>query len=54
VANIAIIIGGVLTAYTHSIWPDIAIGLFVVALNIGAAFEVYEEAMEEDRSAAAL
>jgi len=47
VAALGIIIGGILTAITLSPWPDVVIGLFIVALNAGAAFEVYEEATRE-------
>jgi len=47
VAALGIIIGGLLTAWTLSPWPDVVIGLFIVALNAGAAFEVYEEATRE-------
>jgi len=47
VAALGIIIGGILTALTLSPWPDVVIGLFIVALNAGAAFEVYEEATRE-------
>jgi len=47
VAALGIIIGGILTAWTLSPWPDVVIGLFIVALNTGAAFEVYEEATRE-------
>jgi Co/Zn/Cd efflux system component len=46
-ANIAIIIGGGLTALTHSTWPDLVIGCLILALNAGAAHEVYEAANEE-------
>ncbi len=50
-ANIAIILGGGLTALTRSAWPDLVIGLLIAALNAGAAHEVYEAAHAE-RSAA--
>jgi Co/Zn/Cd efflux system component len=43
-ANVAIIIGGGLTAVTRSAWPDLVIGLIIAALNAGAAHEVYEAA----------
>jgi Co/Zn/Cd efflux system component len=46
-ANIAIMIGGGLTALTRSAWPDLAIGLLILALNAGAAHEVYEAASRE-------
>jgi len=46
-ANIAIIIGGGLTALTRSAWPDLVIGLLIAALNAGAAHEVYEASHAE-------
>ena len=46
-ANIAIIAAGFITAYTHSIWPDIIVGLGVAAMNATAAMEVWEAARAE-------
>jgi Co/Zn/Cd efflux system component len=46
-ANVAIVIAGLLTAVTHSHWPDLIVGLGIAALNAGAAREVYEAAREE-------
>jgi Co/Zn/Cd efflux system component len=46
-ANIAIMIAGVATAFTASIWPDLVVGLGIAALNAGAAHEVYEAALNE-------
>lgn len=46
-ANIAIIGAGAATAATGSIWPDIAVGLAIAALNAGSAKEVYEAAQGE-------
>jgi Co/Zn/Cd efflux system component len=51
VANVAIIIAGIVTAATLSGIPDLVVGLGIGALNIGAAWEVWEAAREE-RSAA--
>jgi len=48
-ANIAIMMGGGLTALTRSPWPDLMIGLLILALNAGAAYEVYEAANGEAR-----
>jgi len=48
-ANIAIMMGGGLTALTRSAWPDLMIGLLILALNAGAAYEVYEAANGEAR-----
>jgi Co/Zn/Cd efflux system component len=46
-ANLAIIGAGLATAASHSIWPDILVGLAIGTLNAGAALEVYEAANEE-------
>lgn len=45
-ANIGIIAAGFATAATNSIWPDVVVGLAIAMLNIGAAREVYEAAVE--------
>jgi Co/Zn/Cd efflux system component len=47
VANIAIIIAGLVTAATFSGIPDLVVGLGIGVLNIGAAWEVWEAAREE-------
>jgi Co/Zn/Cd efflux system component len=46
-ANIAIITAGFLTAMTRSIWPDLVVGLGIVAINAGAAREVWNAARQE-------
>jgi Co/Zn/Cd efflux system component len=46
-ANIAIVIAGIVTAYTRSGWPDLVVGLGIAALNAGAAREVWSAAREE-------
>ena len=51
VANIAIIVAGIVTAYTHSPWPDLVVGLGIAALNADAAREVWRAAREEHRAA---
>ena len=51
-ANAAVILSGVATALTHSVWPDLGVGLAIAALNAGAAFEVWEAARDEHRAAA--
>ena len=53
-ANIAIIIVAGITALTHSGWPDIALGLLIVVLNVTAAKEVWEVAEDERLAAKAL
>lgn len=50
-ANIAIIIAGVLTAATFSLWPDLIVGLGIAALNADAAREVWAAARDEHREA---
>ena len=51
VANIAIISAGIVTAYTHSAWADLIVGLGIAAMNADAAREVWKAAREEHRSA---
>lgn len=46
-ANVGIIFAGLATAATASIWPDLLVGLAIAAINIGAAREVYEAALNE-------
>ncbi|MCP9232682.1 cation diffusion facilitator family transporter [Mesorhizobium sp. LMG 17147] len=51
VANIAIILAGVVTAFLwRSAWPDLIVGLGIAALNADAAREVWEAAREEHRA----
>jgi Co/Zn/Cd efflux system component len=47
VANVAIVVAGILTAATASRWPDLVVGLGIAALNAGAAHEVYQAARAE-------
>ena len=48
IANMAIIVAGLLTAYLwRSIWPDVIVGLGIAAMNLDAAREVWEAAHEE-------
>jgi Co/Zn/Cd efflux system component len=51
-ANVAIILAGFGTAYTHSVWPNIVVGLGIAAMNIDAAREVWGAAQEEHRAVA--
>ena len=48
-ANIAIIGAAFMTAYTLSGWPDLIVGLGIVALNATAAHEVWKAADQEHR-----
>jgi Co/Zn/Cd efflux system component len=50
-ANVAIIAVGFVTAYTLSGWPDLIVGLGIVAMNADAAREVWSAAREEHRVA---
>jgi len=50
-ANVAIIATGFVTAYTLSGWPDLIVGLGVMAMNADAAREVWSAAREEHRMA---
>lgn len=43
-ANAAIIVAGLATTATQSVWPDIVVGLGIAAMNAGAAGEVYRAA----------
>jgi Co/Zn/Cd efflux system component len=52
-ANVAVISAGVLTALTRSVWPDIAVGLGIGAMNADAAREVLAAARKEYRLARA-
>lgn len=47
IANVAIVVAGLLTAATASRWPDLIVGLGIAAINAGAAHEVYEAARAE-------
>lgn len=50
-ANVGIVAAGVLTAAVQSPWPDFAVGLGVLAMNLDAARQVYRTAREEQRAA---
>ena len=52
--SIAIIAMGLLTWATMSGWPDIVLGVIIIALNLTAAKEVWEVAEEEELAAKAL
>jgi Co/Zn/Cd efflux system component len=46
-ASLAIIGAGILTATVGTAWPDVAVGLGLAALNVGAAREVWRAARTE-------
>lgn len=50
-ANVAIIAAGLVTACMPSIWPDLVVGVGIMAMNANAAWEVWEAAREEHRDA---
>lgn len=52
-ANVAIILAGLVTAYALSAWPDLIVGLGIAAMNADAAREVWQAAREEHRTAEA-
>jgi Co/Zn/Cd efflux system component len=52
-ANIAIIIAGLATAYSLSAWPDLIVGIAIALLNADAAREVWKAAAKEHPAARA-
>jgi Co/Zn/Cd efflux system component len=52
-ANIAIIVAGLVTAATVSPWPDLGVGLGIFLMNLDAAREVYTTARRERSLASA-
>src|SRR5215471_1615142 len=52
-ANIAIIVAGIVTAATASPWPDLVVGLGILVLNLDASRQVYSAARSERRAALA-
>ena len=50
-ANVAIIVAGVVTAYTLSGWPDLIVGLGIAAMNADAARQVWAAAKREHATA---
>lgn len=54
IANVAIIVMGLVTAWTLSGWPDLVLGVLIVVLNASVAKEVWETATEEQLAARAL
>lgn len=50
-ANVAIVMAGLVTAYTRSAWPDLIVGLGIAAMNADAAHEVWQAARQEHRTA---
>ncbi|HLS46745.1 MAG TPA: cation transporter [Ornithinicoccus sp.] len=52
--NVSIIAMGILTAVTHSGWPDIVLGIGIILLGLHAAREVWEASEDERLAARAL
>lgn len=54
IANVAIIIAGLITAYTLSAWPDLIVGLCIAVINADAAREIWlasrKEQLEHEES----
>ena len=47
IANITIIIAGIITIFHPSIWPDILVGLFIAYIRTESALEIYKKASNE-------
>jgi len=52
-ANVAIIVAGIVTAAAASPWPDLVVGLGILVLNLDASRQVYSAARSERRAALA-
>lgn len=50
-ANVAIVLAGAVTALSGSVWPDIAVGIGIAAINADAARQVWQAARGEQRGA---
>ncbi|MBI1201887.1 MAG: cation transporter [Rhodopseudomonas sp.] len=46
-ANVAIILAGIATAVTRSVWPDLIVGVGIAAMNADAAREIFHAARRE-------
>ena len=47
IANITIIIAGIITIFHPSIWPDILVGLFIAYIRTESALEIFIKARDE-------
>ena len=47
-ANIAIILAGSISFIWYSIWPDLLVGFFIMAINLDAAKEIWEASESSD------
>jgi len=50
VANVAIIVAGFATAFTHSVWPDLIAGFGIAVMNANAARVIWRAARKEHRA----
>ena len=50
-ANIAIVLAGGVIALTHSVWPDVVVGVGIMLMNADAARDVWQAARNEHRQA---
>lgn len=48
-SNGAIVLAGLATFLTLSVWPDVIAGVLILAINAGAAVEVYQAAQSEHK-----
>lgn len=46
-ANIAIILTGIITFFYPSIWPDIVVGILIAYIRAESALEIFNKAMKE-------
>ncbi len=49
IANVAIIVAGIITSYVHSGWPDLIVGLGIISMNADSARDVWSAARAEYR-----
>lgn len=49
IANISVLVAAVAVSYTHSIWPDIIVGLIIAVLFLSSAYRVVSESSRELR-----
>ena len=47
-ANIAIIFAGLISFIWYSLWPDLLVGFFIMAINLDAAKEIWEASKNTD------
>ena len=47
-ANIAIIFAGLISFIWYSLWPDLLVGFFIIAINLDAAKEIWEASENSD------